>query len=375
MRNSRIVLGLWLIAIVVLQAAALQAGTPLGEVLIATVVFGLLMLLYLLFSERTLRESLPKITGNGGEFGLPGLLWFIFLVLTLLAAPPNGVIGLVLAGAILWVPTGLIVRQQAALTPLQAVAGLTVLLIPLFGGVLTGASLTPTDVALRLGAFALPALLVVLTTRAQKSRLEFYFISAVLFIWYTVEFGAAPGLRLPFTNGLISYMQLALIVLFLYLVTLAGRLPDLGYTFELNRRDWREVLINFALLAVITLPIGLLTGFIRPSAALPSLAAIASRGVLIFFFVALPEEILFRGVIHRYLERVLRWAPLATLSLSSLIFGAAHLDNPPNVGYYFILASIAGWFYGRTYLRTGKVVPAALVHLLIDWVWAVFFAG
>lgn len=375
MRNSRMVLVLWLIAIVVLQAAALQAGTPVGEVLIATVVFGLLMLLYLLFSERTLRESLPKITGNGGEFGLPGLLWFIFLVLTLLAAPPNGVIGLVLAGAILWVPTGLIVRQQAALTPLQAVAGLTVLLIPLFGGVLTGASLTPTDMALRLGAFALPALLVALTTRAQKSRLEFYFISAVLFIWYTVEFGAAPGLRLPFTNGLISYMQLALIVLFLYLVTLAGRLPDLGYTFELNRRDWREVLINFALLAVITLPIGLLTGFIRPSAALPSLAEIAGRGVLIFFFVALPEEILFRGVIHRYLERVFRWAPLATLGLSSLIFGAAHLDNPPNVGYYFVLASIAGWFYGRTYLRTGKVVPAALVHLLIDWVWAVFFAG
>lgn len=375
MRNSRMVLVLWLIAIVVLQAAALQAGTPVGEVLIATVVFGLLMLLYLLFSERTLRESLPKITGNGGEFGLPGLLWFIFLVLTLLAAPPNGIIGLVLAGAILWVPTGLIVRQQAALTPLQAVAGLTVLLIPLFGGVLTGASLTPTDMALRLGAFALPALLVALTTRAQKSRLEFYFISAVLFIWYTVEFGAAPGLRLPFTNGLISYMQLALIVLFLYLVTLAGRLPDLGYTFELNRRDWREVLINFALLAVITLPIGLLTGFIRPSAALPSLAEIAGRGVLIFFFVALPEEILFRGVIHRYLERVLRWAPLATLGLSSLIFGAAHLDNPPNVGYYFVLASIAGWFYGRTYLRTGKVVPAALVHLLIDWVWAVFFAG
>lgn len=375
MRNSRMVLVLWLIAIVVLQAAALQAGTPVGEVLIATVVFGLLMLLYLLFSERTLRESLPKITGNGGEFGLPGLLWFIFLVLTLLAAPPNGVIGLVLAGAILWVPTGLIVRQQAALTPLQAVAGLTVLLIPLFGGVLTGASLTPTDVALRLGAFALPALLVALTTRAQKSRLEFYFISAVLFIWYTVEFGAAPGLRLPFTNGLISYMQLALIVLFLYLVTLAGRLPDLGYTFELNRRDWREVLINFALLAVITLPVGLLTGFIRPSAALPSLAEIAGRGVLIFFFVALPEEILFRGVIHRYLERVFRWAPLATLGLSSLIFGAAHLDNPPNVGYYFVLASIAGWFYGRTYLRTGKVVPAALVHLLIDWVWAVFFAG
>ncbi|MBI5564138.1 MAG: CPBP family intramembrane metalloprotease, partial [Chloroflexi bacterium] len=61
--------------------------------------------------------------------------------------------------------------------------------------------------------------------------------------------------------------------------------------------------------------------------------------------------------------------------LSSIIFGAAHLENPPNVGYYFIQASIAGVCYGRTYLRTGKIVPAALVHLAVDWIWSVLFAG
>ena len=66
---------------------------------------------------------------------------------------------------------------------------------------------------------------------------------------------------------------------------------------------------------------------------------------------------------------------MATLILSSVIFGAAHLNNPPNVGYYFILATIAGIFYGRTFVRTGKVVPAALVHLAVDWMWSIFFAG
>ena len=95
----------------------------------------------------------------------------------------------------------------------------------------------------------------------------------------------------------------------------------------------------------------------------------------IFLFIALPEEILFRGVIHRYLERVLRWSQLATLLLSSVIFGAAHLNNPPNVGTYFLLATLAGIFYGRTFLRTGKVVPAAMVHLAVDWMWSVVFAG
>jgi len=266
-------------------------------------------------------------------------------------------------------------RNEEALTPIQAVAGLAVLLIPLGVDVVLGARPDTTELLLRLGAFALPALLILLTTREQKSRLNFYFASAVLFIWYTVEFSAAPDVGLPVTGSLIGYLKLALIVLFLYVVTLSQRLPGVGFTFALNRRDWREVLINFALFGIIAIPIGLVTGFIKPSTVLPSLLEIAGRGVFIFLFIALPEEILFRGVIHRYLERVLRWSPVATLMLSSVIFGAAHLDNPPNVGYYFILATIAGIFYGRTFVRTGKVVPAALVHLAVDWMWSVLFAG
>ena len=60
---------------------------------------------------------------------------------------------------------------------------------------------------------------------------------------------------------------------------------------------------------------------------------------------------------------------------AAVIFGAAHLNNPPNVGYYFILATLAGIFYGRTFVRTGKVVPTAIVHLAVDWMWSVVFAG
>jgi membrane protease YdiL (CAAX protease family) len=239
-----------------------------------------------------------------------------------------------------------------------------------------GARPNAAGVALRLGAFALPALLILLTTREQKNRLNFYFAAAVLFMWYSVEFGAAPDVDLPLgANGLVGYLHLALLVLLLYLVTLSQHLPDLGFTFSLKRSDWREVIINFALFAVIAIPVGLVTQFIQPSTQLPEPLFIIGQGLFIFLLIALPEEILFRGVIHRYLERVLRWPPLATLTLSSVIFGASHLNNPPNVGYYFILATIAGFFYGRTYLRTGKIVPAAIVHLLVDWIWNVLFKG
>jgi membrane protease YdiL (CAAX protease family) len=375
MRNSRIAFILWFLSIVVFIVMTAQREVPLGAFIFSTIVYALLMGLYLMFSDVRLADALPQFTRNGGEYGLPGFLFLLYVILILIARITNPVIAIVVAGATLWVPVGLWSRNEEALTPVQAVAGLAVLLIPLGVDVVLGARPDATGIALRLGAFALPALLILLTTREQKSRLNFYFAAAVLFMWYTIEFGAAPDVGLPGGAGLIGYLKLALIVLLLYVVTLSNRLPDVGFTFSLNRRDWREALINFALFGIIAIPIGLVTGFIKPSTALPSLLEIAGRGIAIFLFIALPEEILFRGVLHRYLERVLRWAQLPTLILSSVIFGAAHLNNPPDVGYYFVLATLAGLFYGRTFLRTGKVVPAAIVHLLVDWLWSVLFAG
>jgi hypothetical protein len=375
MRNSRSAFMLWFLSVVVFIVSAAQREAQLGALVFSAIVFALLMGLYLMFSDARIADALPQFTRNGGEYGLPGFLFLLYVVLVLITRLTNPVSAIVVAGATLWVPVGLWSRNEEALTPVQAVAGLAVLLIPLGADLVFGARPDTTELALRLGAFALPALLIVLTTREQKSRLNFYFASAVLFLWYSVEFGAAPDVGLPIGAGLIDYLKLALIVLLLYVVTLSQRLPAAGFTFSLTRRDWREALINFAFFGILAIPIGLVTGFIKPSPVLPSLLEIIGRAVFIFLFIALPEEILFRGVIHRYLEKVLRWAPMPTLILSSVLFGAAHLNNPPNVGYYFILASIAGFFYGRTFLRTGKVVPAALVHLTVDWTWGVFFAG
>jgi membrane protease YdiL (CAAX protease family) len=375
MNNSRIVAALWFLSIIAFVVAAAQREVQAGALIFSAIVFALLMGLYLMFSDVRLAAALPQFTRNGGEYGLPGFLFLLYVILVLIARITNPVIAIVVAGATLWVPVGLWSRNEEALTPIQAVAGLAVLLIPLGADMVFGAQPAVAGIALRLGAFALPTLLILLTTREQKSRLNFYFASAVLFMWYSVEFGAVPEVGLPIGANLIGYMKLALLVLLIYIVTLSQRLPEVGFTFSLNRSDWQEALINFALFAVIAVPFGLATGFIRPATALPSFLEIVGRGVLIFLFIALPEEILFRGVIHRYLERVLRGPQLATLLLSSVIFGAAHLNNPPNVGYYFILATVAGIFYGRTFVRTGKVVPAASVHLAIDWVWSIFFAG
>ncbi|MFX0208412.1 MAG: type II CAAX prenyl endopeptidase Rce1 family protein, partial [Candidatus Hodarchaeota archaeon] len=36
-------------------------------------------------------------------------------------------------------------------------------------------------------------------------------------------------------------------------------------------------------------------------------------------------------------------------------------------------ASVAGFGYAWTYRKTGKIVPAALVHMTVDAVWSLIF--
>ncbi|HEY6330061.1 MAG TPA: CPBP family intramembrane glutamic endopeptidase, partial [Blastocatellia bacterium] len=67
--------------------------------------------------------------------------------------------------------------------------------------------------------------------------------------------------------------------------------------------------------------------------------------------------------------------PLLGLVLGSVIFGAAHLDNPPKIWRYAMLATLAGLAYGWTYMKTRSSVASSIVHMLVDWVWGVFFRG
>ena len=39
-----------------------------------------------------------------------------------------------------------------------------------------------------------------------------------------------------------------------------------------------------------------------------------------------------------------------------------------------LIAAIAGWFYGRAYLRTGSIRAAMVAHALTNVTWKAFFA-
>jgi uncharacterized protein len=111
-------------------------------------------------------------------------------------------------------------------------------------------------------------------------------------------------------------------------------------------------------------------GFIPPfhwSTAPASRMALAFP--IVFLGTALPEEILFRSLIQNLLVRRLG-RTLWVFVLASVIFGAAHLDNGPQPApnwRYFILATIAGFGYGRVFDRSSTVLSSVLFHTLVDW--------
>lgn len=198
--------------------------------------------------------------------------------------------------------------------------------------------------------------------------------AAVLLIWLPIEFKLIPNLQVPPTGRGLNLVHILLVPFLVWLVLVVRRWRWLGYDLRLKPRDAGLAIAAFAVFAAIGLPLALGIQFIHPSRSLPSVFEMIGRAVVTWAFVALPEELLFRGMVQGGLEKAIGSA-IPALVITSVIFGAAHLNNPPNVWRYAMLATLAGLAYGWTYLKTRNVVASSIVHLLVDWVWSVFFHG
>lgn len=189
-------------------------------------------------------------------------------------------------------------------------------------------------------------------------------------LWLPFELGGLGRLALPGPSGMDIVPLLALDAgLFLYLVF--WELDGVGFDFALGWSEVREALKQFALLAVPLAALGLALGFIAWIPASAPLPVLLLRPLGIYFLNALPEEFLFRGVMHNLLSRRVpeRWC----LALSSVVFGLSHVNNGAFPNWkYVLMATVAGWFYGRAYMKTGKVTASALVHTLVNWTWVSF---
>lgn len=149
--------------------------------------------------------------------------------------------------------------------------------------------------------------------------------------------------------------------------------PDLGYRLELSLVVLRAVAVNFAIFAVIAIPLGLLLGFTAWNPRWRGLGDFAIVYLEIFLFVAVLEELFFRGFLQNLIGKSIGSWWRGQL-IASCVFGVFHILHAPFPNWrYVILASIAGWFYGSAYRVSGTIFASALLHALVDTVWRTFF--
>jgi membrane protease YdiL (CAAX protease family) len=251
-------------------------------------------------------------------------------------------------------------------------------LVPLFGVLIYTIGVTANWKTALLGAAyaVLPSLFAATCIGKPVGQWQDY--AAALLIWLPIEL---RWKGLTFLYVLFPYPPQLMHTLTILLALSTGvaafvllrRLDGIGYAVEWRRGFAWNVVLHFGVLAVIAVALGLRIGFLTYAPSLARLRTAPIEIIGILFFTAWPEEFLFRGVLQNILSRTFKnqWAGLA---VASVAFGFAHIFHAPFPNWkYVFLATVAGLFYGRTWIRTGSLFPGAIVHALVDILWHILF--
>jgi len=146
-----------------------------------------------------------------------------------------------------------------------------------------------------------------------------------------------------------------------------------GYSIGWGHHWGFFIFAGFIVFGCIAIPLGQAMHFIQFEPQWPQLHSLPLVSLGILFFTAWPEELLFRGLLQNFLSRVSNSDVIGWWT-ASILFGFSHITNMgfPN-WRYVVLASIAGFFYGWTWRKTGSIFASALVHAAVDITWHFLF--
>jgi uncharacterized protein len=158
----------------------------------------------------------------------------------------------------------------------------------------------------------------------------------------------------------------------IYGFVLIRQLDGTGFDLRLRLKDLGVGLREVVFYTPIAVALGLWLGFLHVHSGWPGLGLPAADWIFTFFFVAVPEELFFRGWLQNLLEK--RMGRYGALFLTACLFGLAHF-NKRTTGFnwrYVILAAIAGIFYGRAWRRDRRVGASAVTHATVDTIWSLW---
>ncbi len=275
--------------------------------------------------------------------------------------------------------------------------------------------------------FLLPSLLLIPTLvyihpQARSGKVNWVDFTLIIFYLLPLTMVNFPeNTDLPIGGGgFDSVYRIAMMLCIVYGVVILRDLKDVGFEFIFK---WKHLLIavsSWIAFYVIIILLGYATSTIGLGDR-DALTFSAIFGILsILFHTAIFEELFFRGLIQNLLQKKIHqtevwkkfwiygviimtlislWAgyslkgglqwfiafmtvilfilayflekrkkyPMGTytaLAITSTLFGVVHYHS--GLIIYIGLASLAGWFYGYTYIKTRNIFYAALVHALVN---------
>jgi membrane protease YdiL (CAAX protease family) len=182
---------------------------------------------------------------------------------------------------------------------------------------------------------------------------------------------ARPGTTI-WPPGLGGFPKMMMMNVALYGYLVVKPIGGIGYDLAPRLSDVKTGLREFVFYAPIVIPLGFLLGFLHFHRGMPRLFEVPAAWIFTFVFVAMPEELFFRGLLQNLLER--RLGTRHAWWIASLIFGLSHFNKRAVFNWrYVLLAAIAGLFYGRAWMEKRRLFASSITHSSVDTVWSIWF--
>ena len=218
-----------------------------------------------------------------------------------------------------------------------------------------------------LGVFALAPV-------REPKRMNWQDGVALLWLYIPVQFHWTSGIWTVPVN--LDFMaRLFVVGVGAWAFVVVRGIEDAGYDFVLSGAILRDAAVSFLAFSAIGIPLGFAMQFLAWNPRWRGAPQFAADYVTLFLFVAIAEELFFRGLLQNLLEGSIERRNLAQ-AMVSIAFGFSHIAHAPAPNWrYVLLATLAGWFYGMAYRKHRSLMASAGCHALVDTLWRTFLTA